>query len=109
MLLALRGRKDRMWLRLTFCRRAGLSVRRQRIRLRFGFVAYFVDVPPELSTAQAMRVARSIERVSRDRVVWGLLALVFVIQIAYLLAFKAPEQRQVVGSGLRPERDDRPR
>jgi len=65
-LMGLRGRKDRLWLRLTFCRRAGLLVRRQPARhLRVGFAAYLVEIPCDLLPARRLQIARSIKKRQR--------------------------------------------
>ncbi len=52
-----------MWLRLNFCKRAGLLIKHRATGyLRFGFVTYHVEIPSDLPNNRAMQIARAINR-----------------------------------------------
>jgi len=52
-----------MWLRLNFCKRAGLLIKLRAKRYsRFGFVTYQVEIPSDLPSNRAIQIARAINR-----------------------------------------------
>jgi len=57
---AVRGRKDKIWLRKRFCARNGLILIPSPSPVMFGFLAYLIGIPKDYRRDRAIRVARVI-------------------------------------------------